>query len=152
MFQENDDQNETLRNETSFPLFFGLSAFSFSSFLRYNHSSLDLTCSSIYFISLNGRIIDRGYVCFGGPSGLDGSLVAGIWAFSGWRNGLKWMGFGGGPTPMKGTSPSYVGGPVGGPVGAAHAAVQRNARLGWDILIAFKKCMLRISLLALNSI
>lgn len=78
MFQENDDQNETLRNETSFPLFFGLSAFSFSSFLRYNHSSLDLTCSSIYFTSLNGRIIDRGYVCFGGPSGLDGSLVAGI--------------------------------------------------------------------------
>lgn len=152
MFQENDDQNETLRNETSFPLFFGPSAFSFSFFLRYNHSSLDLTCSSIYFTSLNGRIIDRGYVCFGGPSGLDGSLVAGIWAFSGWRNGLKWMGFGGGPTPMKGTSPSYVGGPVGGPVGAAHAAVQRNARLGWDILIAFKKCMLRISLLALNSI
>lgn len=91
-----------------------------------------------------------GYVCFGGPSGLDGSLVAGIWAFSGWRNGLKWMGFGGGPTPMKGTSPSYVGGPVGGPVGAAHAAVQRNARLGWDILIAFKKCMLRISLLAVE--
>lgn len=58
MFQENDDQNETLRNETSSPLFFGPSAFSFSSFLRYNHSSLDLTCSSIYFTSLNGRIID----------------------------------------------------------------------------------------------
>lgn len=59
LFQENDDQNETLRNETSFPLFFGPSASSsFSFFLRYNHFSLGLTCSSIYFTSLNGRIID----------------------------------------------------------------------------------------------
>lgn len=59
MFQENDDQNGTLRNESSSPLFFGPSASSsFSFFLRCNHSSLDLTCSSIYFTSLNGRIID----------------------------------------------------------------------------------------------
>lgn len=55
-------ERRTFRNETSSPLFsfFGPSASSssFSFFLRYNHFSLGLTCSSVCFTSLNGRIID----------------------------------------------------------------------------------------------
>lgn len=54
-------ERRTFRNETSSPLFSfsGPSASSsFSFFLRYNHFSLGLTCSSVCFTSLNGRIID----------------------------------------------------------------------------------------------